>query len=202
MKILNIRNLAIGDLKVVRFEKFSDSRGYFCETSRVDEIKKIKGFEGFSFQQSNESFSKKNVVRGLHFQWNPFMGKLVRTIKGHMVDIALDIRKSSSTFGKVVLYDMPENKEYGEWIWLPPGFAHGNFFLEDTIIEYFCTGSYNPESEACIYVFSGDLDLSLSESPLISSLDKLKNEEHIISEKDKNGFSLAQWQKKRQLGCF
>ena len=106
--------------------------------------------------QANQSLSEKGVMRGMHFQWNPYMGKLVRTISGHMVDMVLDIRIDSPTFGKMIAYDMPASDEndYDEWIWVPPGFAHGNFFSEKTIIEYMCTGQYSPGCEACISPFS------------------------------------------------
>src|SRR5690606_8308158 len=94
--------------------------------------------KGLQFVQVNESYSRPGTVRGLHFQWNPYMGKLVRTVYGRMVDIALDIRKGSPTFGKALLYDMPSqpDQDYAEWIWIPPGFAHGNYFTAETVIEY------------------------------------------------------------------
>ena len=81
--------------------------------------------KGVNFVQFNESFSRPNVVRGLHFQWNPFMGKLVRTVQGRMVDLFLDIRKGSPSYGKAAAYDMPStpDKDYAEWIWIPPGFT-------------------------------------------------------------------------------
>jgi dTDP-4-dehydrorhamnose 3,5-epimerase len=92
----------------------------------------LREFANIAEPQSNESVSKKGVIRGLHFQWNPFMGKLVRTLLGHM----LDIRKHSPTRGKAILYDMParDTEDWDEWIWVPPGFAHGNLFLADTRI--------------------------------------------------------------------
>lgn len=195
MKILETNDLALNGLRTIKFAKFGDERGYFCESFRLSEINKISGFEGFDFQQANESFSRKNVIRGLHFQWNPKMGKLVRTIRGHMVDIALDIRFDSPTFGKVIFFDMPQTDQddFGQWIWLPPGFAHGNFFLEDTTIEYFCTGSYNPHYEKGISVFSEDLDFSLAERGLLSYFERIKKHGAVVSEKDKGGISVSQW---------
>ena len=110
MKILSIQSLAVPDVKVVRFARFRDDRGFFTETFRKSDwaaSADLKKYENVNFVQANESNSKKNVCRGLHFQWNPFMGKLVRTIYGHMIDLVLDIRKGSATFGDIIAYDMP-----------------------------------------------------------------------------------------------
>lgn len=160
MKIASVQSLAIPEVKVVRFQRFKDHRGYFSETFRSSDFLFIPDFR---VVQANESFSLGGVCRGLHFQWNPYMGKLVRTVRGHMVDLVLDIRKGSPTLGKILAYDMPANHsgEFSEWIWVPPGFAHGNFFLEDTTIEYLCTGEHSPGCEAGICPTSKDIDWSL-----------------------------------------
>src|SRR5262249_13717955 len=139
LRILDVNTLPIPDVKVIRFGRYSDGRGYFSEPYRRsvlgDDIR-ASFLACLSIVQVNESWSREGVVRGLHFQWNPFMGKLVRTIKGRMIDLALDIRLDSPSFGKIVAYDMPSSSasEYSEWIWVPPGFAHGNFFTEETVI--------------------------------------------------------------------
>ena len=143
MKIVDVRSLAVADVKVVRFERFRDERGYFTEPYRKSDVAlnpATSFLAGLAFPQANESFSHAGVIRGLHFQWNPFMGKLVRTVSGRMVDLALDIRLDSPTLGKIIAHDMPSSSgdEWSEWIWVPPGFAHGNFFTEETTIEYFC----------------------------------------------------------------
>ena len=93
------------------------------------------------------------------------MGKLVRTIRGHMIDVVLDIRKGSPTYGKIIAHDMPVqgDEDYAEWIWVPPGFAHGNTFPADTVIEYLCSGEYSPGNEAGISPVADDLDWSLCE---------------------------------------
>ena len=196
MNLLGTSELKIPGVKVLKIEKFKDDRGYFFESFRMSDVRKIAGFVDFNFKQSNESYSKKDVMRGMHFQWNPPMGKLVRTIRGHMVDIALDVRRYSPTYGKVIFYDMPDNKDsnFCEWIWLPPGLAHGNFFLEDTLIEYFCTNQYNPESEICISPLLNDVDFKLAYKPLVQVFTKLKDNA-IISQKDRNGISLGEWGK-------
>ena len=145
MKIVSIKSLDIPDIKIVRFARFCDTRGYFTESFRRSDFNghnEMSFIKGQEFVQVNESFSHPQVIRGLHFQWNPYMGKLVRTVRGHMVDIVLDIRKGSPYFGKGLFYDMPADSgsDYSEWIWVPAGFAHGNFFTEESQIEYFCTG--------------------------------------------------------------
>lgn len=204
MKIIKVESLAISDIKVVNFEGFSDERGYFCETFRLSDIEAIEGIGKFNFIQANESFSKKNVIRGLHFQWNPQMGKLIRTISGHMVDMALDIRVGSPTFGKIIFHDMPQDQKSitGEWIWVPPGFAHGNFFLKDTTIEYFCTGSYNPKCECGISPFSQDLNFDLCDVHLRKIFETIKTGLPLISEKDKGGISLTDWEKDSNSNQF
>jgi dTDP-4-dehydrorhamnose 3,5-epimerase len=123
------------------------------------------------------------------------MGKLVRTITGRMVDMVLDIRKESPTFGKIIAYDMPVNSknDYSEWIWVPPGFAHGNFFTEDSLIEYFCSGEYSPGCEAGISPLADDIDWSLCDTALKRLFEKLVTTQLIMTDKDKNGFSVAQW---------
>lgn len=155
----------------------------------------LEGFKGLEFVQLNESFSNKGVCRGLHFQWNPFMGKLVRTVYGRMIDMVLDIRKGSPTLGKIVAYDMPTSTAdaFNEWIWVPPGFAHGNFFTEDSRIEYLCSGEYSPNCEAGISPLARDLDWSLCPPGLKSLFDDVVRKSGVLSEKDKNGLLLTQW---------
>ena len=195
MKIIDVSDLALSGVRVLRYEKFKDERGYFSEIFRLSDISKAEVLGNLKIEQSNESYSKKNVIRGLHFQWNPYMGKLVRTIFGHMVDIVLDIRVRSPNFGKVIFYDMPSThlQDWSEWIWVPPGFAHGNFFLEDSQIEYFCTSSYNPECERSISPFSNDLDFSLADESLKKLFENLVTGKSLVSEKDKAGLSVSDW---------
>jgi dTDP-4-dehydrorhamnose 3,5-epimerase len=190
MEILNDYSLSIEDVKVIEFARFRDNRGYFTEHYRKDASELFK----VPFVQCNESFSETHVMRGLHFQWNPFMGKLIRTVYGHMIDMVMDIRKGSPTFGKILLHDMPSDEYHatGEWIWVPPGFAHGNFFLRPTFIEYFCSGEYSPGCEAGISPLSEDIDWSLVD-PSAKSLFDQEKLKVILSEKDKNGMTLTEW---------
>src|SRR5581483_1571083 len=128
MKIINVSSLALPEIKVLEFGRFPDIRGYFVETfkkSDVAENESLNFLKQADFTQFNESFAKAGVVKGMHFQWDPPLGKFLRTISGHMVDMIIDIRKGSPNFGKIIMYDMPASPEKtsGFWIWLPPGFA-------------------------------------------------------------------------------
>jgi dTDP-4-dehydrorhamnose 3,5-epimerase len=198
MKILSITDLAIPEVKVIRFARFRDDRGYFSEHYRFSDFESgdaASFMNGVRFLQMNESFSRPHTVRGLHYQWNPFMGKLVRTVRGRMIDMVLDIRKGSPTFGKIIAYDMPVTGEedYAEWIWVPPGFAHGNTFTEDTVIEYLCSGEYSPGNEAGISPIADDLDWSLCDPDLASLFQQIAHGTELMTDKDRNGFSLASW---------
>ena len=203
MKFLEIKSLVFPEIKVIKFARFLDNRGYFTELYKKSDFQKIDFLKNVTFKQNNGSFSKKGVVRGLHFQWNPYMNKLVRTIQGHMIDLFLDIRIGSPTFGKIGVHNMlikPE-LDYCEWIWVPIGFAHGSVFLEETTIEYYCTAEYSPSTEASISPLSPDIDWSQTDKNLKNIIDKIFQKKN-ISEKDKNGFTLAQWQKDERSKNF
>jgi dTDP-4-dehydrorhamnose 3,5-epimerase len=208
VKLVSVTSLALPDIKVVRFARFSDRRGYFAETYRRSDVAgdpAMAFLRSTTFVQMNESWSRPSVIRGLHFQWDPFMGKLVRTCCGRMVDLFLDIRTGSPTYGKIAAYDMPADpsRDYGEWIWVPQGFAHGNFFTEVTQIEYLCTGEHAPDSEACISPLAPDLDWSLCDGDLRSEfLSIATSQSRVMSDKDRDGPSLAQWSEDERSACF
>jgi dTDP-4-dehydrorhamnose 3,5-epimerase len=198
MKLVSIKSLVFPEVKVIRYERFSDNRGYFTEPFRrsdFDNHHDMSFLHGVTFVQQNESYSKSYVIRGLHFQWNPFMGKLVRTLYGHMIDIFCDIRKGSPNFGRIAMYDMPADNQvsFGEWIWIPPGFAHGNYFLQDTGIEYMCSGEYSQGCEAGLFPLSDDLNWSFCEEKLKNQLFNIADRLN-ISEKDKKGLTLTSWE--------
>lgn len=198
MKILSITDLAIPSVKVIRFARFRDNRGYFSEHYRFTDFESgdaASFMNGVRFQQMNESFSKPHTVRGLHFQWNPFMGKLVRTVRGRMIDMVVDIRKGSPTYGKIIAYDMPVtgDEDFSEWIWVPPGFAHGNTFTEDTVIEYLCSGEYSPGCEAGLSPIASDLDWSLCDPELAELFQQIAQSTELMTAKDRDGLSLASW---------
>jgi len=207
LKIIDIKSPGIPEVKIIRFSRFPDQRGYFTETYRRSDFAKHSAMpfmKDIEFSQCNESFSRPGTIRGLHFQWNPYMGKLIRTIAGHLIDLALDIRKNSPTFGKIIAYDMPANNQtdYSEWIWVPPGFAHGTFFTEDTWIEYFCSGEYSPGCEAGISPLAKDINWSLCDPELKKIFDRAAPTTNLITEKDKNGFTLAAWLKDKRSDNF
>lgn len=207
MKIIKVKNLLIPEIKVIQLGRFHDQRGYFSELFRRSEIKthpEIAFLRDVEFVQGNESFSKAGTIRGLHFQWDPSVGKLVRTIQGRMIDLVLDIRKDSPTFGRLVAYDMPASPENGylEWIWIPPGFAHGNAFIENTTIEYLCSGEYNPRCEGGISPLAEDIDWGLCESGLRKTFQKIAQSSPIISEKDRLAPNLSAWKKDSRADHF
>jgi dTDP-4-dehydrorhamnose 3,5-epimerase len=198
MKVESVTPLALPDIKVVRFARFHDSRGYFTEPFRrgdFDQHPDLSFLRGVSLPQMNESWSKAGVVRGLHFQWNPYMGKLVRCVHGRLVDLFLDIWLGSPTFGKISAYDMATATDApcGEWIWLPPGFAHGVFFTTESRIEYLCSGEYNPACEVGLSPVTDDLDWSLCDAGLRDEFKALIAEGAVLSEKDRQGLSLTEW---------
>ena len=139
---------AIPEVVIIKPDVFRDERGYFMETFHREKFQAM-GIET-QFTQDNESLSQKGVLRGLHFQLEPYsQGKLVRVIRGAVLDIAVDIRRSSSTFGKWV--SIPLNSENKWCCWIPTGFAHGFVTLEDdTVFSYKCTNIYNKISEGSI----------------------------------------------------
>lgn len=199
MKILDVKPLIIAEVKVLRFRRFHDERGFFNEIYRKSDFDSNPqtGFlKNLEFPQANVSYSKKSVIRGLHFQWDPPMDKLVRVVIGRMIDFVLDIRKGSPTFGKIIGYDMNVNPEedYNEWIWVPRGFAHGSLYPEETFIEYFCTAEWNPHGETSISPFAPDIDWSLCDEGIRKIFDELRTT-NLVTDKDKNGFTLEQWGK-------
>ena len=150
---------------------YGDSRGYFFESFRNDILKEVTN--GIDFIQDNQSFSEKGVLRGLHFQKGDYaQGKLVRVISGRVLDIALDLRPNSSTFGEwdSIVLDSEKNNMF----YVPPGFAHGFHALEDSIFFYKCTQYYNKESEGGVYWKDESLNIEwmLSGEPIVSEKDK------------------------------
>ncbi|SRR3989344_1023380 len=207
MKILEINELKIPEIKTIKFARFHDHRGYFTEQFRKSDLfnrSELNSMKGINFVQANQSYSKKGTIRGMHFQWNPYMGKMVRTLSGHMVDLILDIRKGSPNYGKMIAYEMQESdvKEYDEWIWVPQGFAHGNFFIEDSKIEYMCSGEYNSNCESGISPLAKDINWSLCDKKLKNKFDRISNLTKLITDKDKDGFSLEKWSNDERSNNF
>ncbi len=163
---------------VIKTEEFHDERGSFMEMFRSDNFLEM-GIPG-SFVQENYSFSKRGVIRGLHFQWEPPMGKLMRVLSGKAFIVAADIRKNSPTFGQ--WFGLETSHEERLQIWAPAGFARGFCALSETLeIQYLCTGTYNPASESGIRWNDKTLNI------------KWPVENPILSPKDRNARSLDEW---------
>jgi len=207
MLITDVKSLSIKEVKIVEFKKFIDARGCFTETYREDDfygIDEMEFIRKYEFLQFNETFSRSNTFRGLHFQWSPFMGKLIRCISGQIIDLALDIRKDSKTFKKIVAYELRGNPDltHSEWMWVPPGFAHGVLILEDSYMQYLCTGTYNPNCEVAISPISEDIDWSICDKDLKEKIDKSFESDILIKERDLKGITLKSWSRNKNSERF
>jgi len=163
---------------VIKPKVFDDARGYFFESYNRDAFATV-GLT-MNFLQDNQSLSQKGVLRGLHFQNDPHaQGKLVRVITGAVFDVAVDIRKSSPTYGK--WFGMELNEKNKTMMYIPEGFAHGFVTLQDnTIFSYKCTNVYNKASEDCLLWNDPDIGIDWQlKDPLLSEKDlqgkKIKN---------------------------
>ncbi|MCB9358700.1 dTDP-4-dehydrorhamnose 3,5-epimerase [Candidatus Woesearchaeota archaeon] len=136
---------SIPEVILIRPKVFGDQRGFFMETWKKSDFEK-NGID-IEFTQDNHSKSSKNVIRGLHYQKDPnSQGKIVRVVKGRLLDVAVDIRKGSPTYGKHVAIELTEENKC--MLWVPPGFAHGICVLEDdTELLYKATGEYAPADD-------------------------------------------------------
>ncbi len=167
---MEILKTKIEGLLILKPRVFSDDRGYFFESFRLDKFSEI-GVDSV-FVQDNESKSQKGVLRGLHFQDPPFdQGKLVKVVKGAVIDVAVDIRAKSPTYGKWVSHELSEYNK--TMFWIPPGFAHGFLTLEDeTIFQYKCTNYYTKDSEGSIRWNDPNLGINWGiDKPLVSDKD-------------------------------
>jgi dTDP-4-dehydrorhamnose 3,5-epimerase len=175
---IKIESKHLRDVVVLVPELFQDSRGFFSETFRADQ------FHSYGlpteFAQDNHSRSAKGVVRGLHFQWEPPMGKLMRVTLGCAFLVAVDIRRGSPTLGKWV--GIEASTENRRMVWAPAGFARGFCALSDGCeIQYKCTGIYNSKAESAI--FWNDPKIGI-EWPLLDV---------VVSEKDRAARTFGEW---------
>ena len=150
---------------------FADERGYFTETYKRSDFERV-GIKA-DFRQDNQSSSTKGVIRGLHFQREPYaQGKLVRVVKGMIFDVGVDLRKDSRTFGRYVTAILSEENK--EMLWIPEGFAHGFLALEDSVVLYKATGEYNKDSEGGLIWNDPTVNIKWPAKPTeISDKDKL-----------------------------
>ena len=167
---MEIVETKISDLYIIKPKVFEDARGYFFESYNKQEFIHL-GIDQ-NFVQDNESMSQKGVVRGLHYQSPPFaQGKLVRVMQGAVLDVAVDIRKASPTYGEWVAVELTQDNKWMYWI--PPGFAHGFAALEDnTVFFYKCTNVYSSESEGSIRWNDPTLNIDWNvENPILKDRD-------------------------------
>jgi len=175
---MKIEKTPIPDLCIITPEVYGDERGFFMEVYRADVFKDL-GINDV-FVQDNHSRSSKGVVRGLHFQWDGPMGKLMRVTRGNAFLVAVDIRKGSPTFGKWFGLEVSEDNK--KQVYAPAGFARGFCALSDvTEIQYKCTSVYNKNAESGILWNDPAIDI------------KWPIDNPILSEKDTNAQVLGDW---------
>ena len=180
---MKIIETAIEDVVIIEPRLFKDERGYFFESFSQREFE--EKIRKITFVQDNESKSSYGVLRGLHFQKPPYaQSKLVRVIKGAVLDVAVDIRKGSPTFGKHVAIESTEENHLQ--LFIPRGFAHGFSVLsQEVIFQYKCDNFYAPQSEGALAWDDSDLNINW----------RIPTNQIILSEKDKHHEKLkdASW---------
>lgn len=178
---MNVIKTDIEGVVVIEPQVFGDERGYFFESFNAERFLAETGID-VAFVQDNESRSKRGVLRGLHFQREPYaQAKLVRVVQGRVIDVAVDIRHGSPTFGKYVATEL--SGENHRQMFIPKGFAHGYVVLEDdTVFQYKCDEYYHPESEAGI----------AWNDPQIGIEWPLSEDEIILSDKDRKHLTLKE----------
>ena len=170
---MKVSTFAIEGLVLFEPRIFKDDRGFFYESFNQEKYQAFLG-DDTQFVQDNISSSKKDVIRGLHFQSPPFaQGKLVTVLSGRVIDVAVDIRKNSPTYGKHQLIELTAQNNLQFYI--PPGFAHGFLALEEnTIFSYKCTNYYSPSHENTLRWNDEILDINWNvNNPIISEKDEI-----------------------------
>lgn len=175
----------INDLIIIEPTVFGDNRGFFMESYSKKDFSEI-GMD-VEFVQDNHSKSKKGVLRGLHFQTQHIQGKLVRVTAGAVLDVAVDLRKDSSTFGKHYLVEL--NADNKKMFYIPPGLAHGFLTLEDnTEFQYKCTDYYAPEFDSGVLWNDSDIGINWNFEKYGLSADEI-----LLSDKDKQQQTLKEF---------
>jgi dTDP-4-dehydrorhamnose 3,5-epimerase len=176
----SIESVHLNDVIVISAQVNGDARGFFMETFRADQFRDL-GLPT-EFVQDNHSRSTKGVLRGLHFQWDPPMGKLMRVTNGAAFLVAVDVRKGSPTVGQ--WFGMEVSAENKKQIWAPYGFARGFCALTDGCeVQYKCTGIYNPRAEGGIYFADPAIGIRWPIDPSTA----------VTSDRDRRAPTLAQW---------
>ncbi len=178
---MNVLKTNIDGVLILEPTRYGDQRGYFMESFSARDFEQAVGYS-VHFVQDNESLSAKGVLRGLHFQREPYaQAKLVRVVRGRVLDVAVDIRKGSPTFGRYVAVEL--SGENGRQLFIPKGFAHGFLALEDeTVFQYKCDEYYHPESEDGIAWNDPEVAIDWG----------VGEDEVILSEKDGNRLKLKE----------
>lgn len=170
---MKVIQTAIADVLILEPKVFGDERGFFFESFNQKKFAELTGTD-VHFVQDNHSCSEKNVLRGLHYQIQQPQGKLVRVVQGSVYDVAVDIRRSSATFGQHVAVELSaENKRI---LWVPPGFAHGFVVLSDTAeFLYKTTDYWAPEFERSILWNDPSINIQwpIEGKPALSAKDQL-----------------------------
>jgi len=184
---VKVESRHFGDIVVLAPQVFEDERGFFMEVFRADQFKELGLPQVFT--QENHSRSRRGVVRGLHFQWDPPMGKLMRVVVGEAFLVAVDIRKNSPTLGKWFGIEVSASNK--KQVWAPAGFARGFCVLSDFAeVEYKCTAIYNVKCESGIRWNDPQIGIDW---PLQDS---------ILSEKDGKAQTLSEWLDRPESDCF
>lgn len=175
---MQVFDTAIPDVKLIEPKVFGDDRGFFLESFQAERYAQQAGIT-LAFVQDNHSRSARHVLRGLHFQRSKPQGKLVRVVRGEVLDVAVDIRRGSPTFGNVVAEILSEDNK--RQLWIPPGLAHGFVVLSETAdFEYKCTDYYDPSDEGSLIWNDPDLNIDWRVT------------DPILSAKDAQGLRLAE----------
>jgi dTDP-4-dehydrorhamnose 3,5-epimerase len=175
-----IETVELGEIVVLRPDVHDDGRGFFMETFRADQFRAL-GLPT-EFVQDNHSRSQRGVIRGLHVQWDPPMGKLMRVTHGTAFLVAVDVRPDSPTLGK--WFGIEVSADNKKQVWAPYGFARGFCTLtDDCEVQYKCTGTYNPRAEASILFSDPALGIRWPIAPAGAT----------VSERDRKAVTLEQW---------
>ena len=170
---MEVKKTKINGVFLIKPQVFKDNRGHFFESFNSKKFNEATGLD-VQFVQDNQSLSSKNVLRGLHFQHPPFaQAKLVSVIKGEVLDVVVDIRKESNTYGEYIIENL--NEENHHQLFIPEGMAHGFLTLkDDTIFSYKCSNYYDKGSEDGIIWNDGNLKIDWKiKNPLVSEKDQL-----------------------------
>ena len=173
---MKVTESGIKGVFIIEPDVYEDDRGFFMETFHIERYRKLLGMN-LDFVQDNISRSSRNVLRGMHFQRNYPQGKIVKASRGEILDVIVDLRKDSPTYGTWESFKLSEQNKLQ--VWIPPGFAHGFLVMSDSAdFEYKCTEYYHPEDQNCL--MWNDPEVAI-DWPI---------NDPILSENDKRGLSL------------